>query len=98
VDVGVAAQDWSLFFSGHFSKKGEIQVEAEGCVVFAVGGAGRHRLELEERRTVCDVEYVGTQVGSGIEEASFEARLIHGEKGQIHPRHHHHRRPSSPSH
>jgi hypothetical protein len=45
---------------------------------------------------VCDVGYVGRQVDFGIEEASFEVRLIHDEKDQIHPRHHR-RRPSFPS-
>ena len=43
-----------------------------------------------------DVGYVG-KLDSGIEEASSEVRLIHGEKDQIHHRHHH-RRPSFPSH
>jgi hypothetical protein len=46
---------------------------------------------------VCDVGYVGRQVDFGIEEASFEVRLIHGEKDQIHHRRHH-RHPSFPSH
>jgi hypothetical protein len=98
VDVGVAEeQDWSLVFLEHFLKKGEIQVAAEGYVVFVVDDAGRHHWEWEETQMVYDVGYVGTQVGSGIEEASFAARLIHGEKDQIHPRHHH-RPPSFPSH
>lgn len=94
--MGVAAQDWSLLFSGHSLKKDEIQAAAAVYVVFVVGDVGRHRLEWEERQMVYDVEYVGMQVGSEIEEASFEARLIHGEKDQIHP-HHHRRHPSFPS-
>lgn len=94
--VAVVAQDWSLLFSGHSSKKDGIQVAAEEYVVFVVGDAGRHRSELGERQMVCDVGYVGRQVDFGTEEASFEVRLIHDEKGQIHPRHHH-RRPSFPS-
>ena len=95
--MGVVVQDWSLLFSVHFLRKGEIQVAAEGYVVFAVGDVGRHHLGWEERQMVYDVEYVGRQVDSGIEEASSEVRLIHGEKDQIHHRHHH-RRPSFPSH
>jgi len=95
-DVAVVAQDWSLLFSGHFSKKDGIQVAAEEYVVFVAGDAGRHRLELAERQMVCDVGYVGRQVGFGIEEASFEVRLIRGEKDQIRPRHRR-RRPSFPS-
>jgi len=97
VGVGVVVQGWNLLFLVHFLKKGEIQVAAEGYVVFVVGDAGRHRLEWEERQMVYDVGYVGMQVGFGIEEASFEARQIHGEKDQIRLRHHHHR-PSFPSH
>jgi hypothetical protein len=62
---------------GHFSKKGEIQVAAEEYVVFAVGDVGRHRFESGVRQMVYDVEYVGMLVDSGIEEASFGARLIH---------------------
>ena len=94
--MAVVAQDWSLLFSGHSSKKDGIQVAAEEYVVFVAGDAGRHRLELGERQTVCDVGYVGRQVDFGIEEASFEVRLIRGEKDQIRPRHHR-RRPSFPS-
>lgn len=94
--MAVVAQDWSLLFSGHSSKKDGIQVAAEEYVVFVAGDAGRHRLELGERQMVCDVGYVGRQVDFGIEEASFEVRLIRGEKDQIRPRHHR-RRPSFPS-
>lgn len=94
--MAVVAQDWSLLFSGHSSKKDGIQVAAEEYVVFVAGDAERHHLELEERQMVCDVGYVGRQVDFGIEEASFEVRLIHGEKDQIRPRHHR-RRPSFPS-
>lgn len=94
--MAVVAQDWSLLFSVHFSKKDGIQVAAEEYVVFVAGDAGRRHLELEERQTECDVGYVGRQVDFGIEEASFEVRLIHGEMDQIHPRHHR-RRPSFPS-
>ena len=90
-------QDWSLLFSGHFWKKGEIRAGAEEYVVFVVDDAGRRHLEWEERPRVYDVGYVGMQVDFGIEEASFAVRLIHGEKDQIHP-HHHHRHPSFPSH
>ena len=94
--MAVVAQDWSLLFSGHFSKKDGIQVAAEEYVVFVAGDAGRHRLELAERQMVCDVGYVGMQVDFEIEEASFAARPNRGEKDQIHPRRHHHR-PSFPS-
>lgn len=96
VDAGAAVLDWSLLFLGHSSKKGEIQVAAEECVVFVVGDAGRHHLEWEGRQMVCDVGYVGMQVGFGIGEASSGARLIRDEKDQIHLRHHH-RHPSFPS-
>jgi hypothetical protein len=61
-----------------------------------VGDVGRHHLELEGKQMVCDVEYVGMLVDSGIEEASSAVRLIHGEKDQIRRRHHH-RHPSFPS-
>ena len=81
----------------HFSKKGEIQVAAEGYVVFAVGDVGRHHLGWEERQMVYDVEYVGRQVDSGIEEASFEVRPSHDGRHQIHRRRRHHH-PSFPSH
>ena len=94
--MAVVAQDWSLLFSVHFSKKDGIQVAAEEYVVFVAGDGERHHLELEERRMVYDAGYVGRQVDFGIEEASFEVRQIHGEKGQIHPRHRR-RRPSFPS-
>ena len=86
-----------MLFSAHSSRKDEIQVAAEEYVVFAVGDAGRHHLGWEGKQMVYDVEYVGRQVDSGIEEASFAVRLIHGEKDQIHHRHHR-RHPSFPSH
>jgi hypothetical protein len=62
-----------------------------------VGDVGKHRLEWEGMQMVYDVEYVGMLADSGIEEASFVVRLIHGEKDQIHHRRHH-RHPSFPSH
>ena len=95
--MGVVVQDWSLLFSVHFLRKGEIQVVAEEYVVFVVGDEGKRHLEWEERQMVCDVGYVGMQVDFEIEEASFAARPNRGEKDQIHPRRHHHR-PSFPSH
>jgi hypothetical protein len=95
--VGVAEeQDWSLLVSVHFSKRVEIQVAVAGCVVFAVGDGERPRLEWEEKQTACDVGYVDMRVGSGIEEASFEARLSHGAKVQNRLRRPH-RHPSFPS-
>ena len=39
-------------------------------------------------------EYAGNLAGLGIEAASSEVRLIHGERDQIHPHRHHHRRPT----
>lgn len=64
----------------------------------AVGeGAETRRLALVGRRMECGVGYVGRQLGSGIEEASFAALRSHGESDLIRHRHHHHR-PSFPSH
>lgn len=95
--MDVEGQDWSLLFSGHFSKKDEIQAVVEEYVVFAVGDVERLRLESGERQMVYDDGYVGRLVDFGIEEASFVVRQIHGGKDQTHHRHRRHR-PSFPSH
>ncbi len=81
----------------HSCSKGEIQVLVVECAVAVVRGVERHHSESEERQMEYDVGYVGKLLGSGIEEASFVARLIHDEKRRIHHRHRH-RHPSSLCH
>jgi hypothetical protein len=63
----VVERGWSLSSERHFSRMVEIQVVAVECVVFVVGDVERRRWEWEERQRECDVEYVGTVLGFGME-------------------------------
>lgn len=57
----------------------------------AVGDdAETHHLALVGKQMGCGVEYVGTQVGFGIEEASFGVLQIRDESDSIRRRRRHH--------
>jgi hypothetical protein len=86
----VAGPNSSSAFSARCARRDESQGRAEGYVGAVVGDAGIRHWESEVRQRESHVEYVGRQVGSGIEEASFVARLIHEQTCLIHRRRHHH--------
>jgi hypothetical protein len=97
-EVLAVEQGWSLPYDHlHFSRKGESRLVVVEYVGVVGGDVGRHHWGSEERQMECDVGCVGKLVGSGIEEASSEARLNHDGMDQIRHRHHHHR-PIFPSH
>ena len=73
----------------------EIRLEAVVYVGAAGGDAETRRLALVGKQTGCGVEYVGMQVGSGIEGASSGVLLSpRGGSDLIHHHHHRRRRPS----
>lgn len=96
-DEELAEQDSSSVSLARFWRRAENQAQAEGYVDAVVDDVEIRHWELEVTQRVSNVGYVGRQVGSGIEEASFAARPIHDETCLIHHRHHHHPYPF-PSH
>lgn len=91
VDAAVAvAPDSSSSFEAHFSTVAVIRLVVEGYAGAAGDGAETHRLALVGKQMGCGVGYVGTQLDSGIEEASFEVLQSHDESDSIHRRRRHH--------
>jgi len=97
VGDAVGEQDSSSSFVDHFWTVVAIRSVVVGYAGAVGDGAETRRLASVGRQMECDVGYVGRQLDSGIEEASFAALPSRGESDLIHHRHHHHR-PSFPSH